>query len=69
VKIPVIGIGGIVNGQDALEFLAVGAKAVEVGTANFFDPRATERIIKELEDFCLKHKIKKIEEYIGSFRI
>ncbi|MCP2620372.1 dihydroorotate dehydrogenase, partial [Candidatus Aminicenantes bacterium AC-334-K16] len=39
VKIPVIGIGGIVNGQDALEFLAVGAKAVEVGTANFFDPR------------------------------
>lgn len=69
VSIPVIGIGGIVSGRDALEFLSVGAKAVEVGTANFFDPQATLRIIQEVEEFCRAHKIRRIEDYIGSFQI
>lgn len=68
VKIPVVGIGGIMKGRDALEFLAVGARAVEVGTANFFDPRATLRIIEELQDFCQKKQIPRIEDYIGSFK-
>lgn len=66
VRIPVIGGGGIMTGRDALEFLLVGAKAVEVGTANLIDPQASLRIIKEIEQYCLSHGIKKIEEIIGS---
>jgi dihydroorotate dehydrogenase (NAD+) catalytic subunit len=52
VRIPVVGIGGIVCGSDAADFLRAGAAAVEVGTANFYDPRATVRIARELEDYC-----------------
>lgn len=66
VKIPVIGGGGIMTGRDALEFLLVGAKAVEVGTANLIDPQASLRIIKEIEQYCLSHGLKKIEAIIGS---
>lgn len=66
VKIPVIGLGGIMSGSDALEYLIAGAKAVEVGTANLVDPEATIRIIDELEEYCVKNGIKKIEEIIGT---
>ncbi len=66
VKIPVIGCGGIMTGQDALEFLLVGARAVEVGTANLIDPQACPRIIKEIEQYCLNRGIKKIEDIVGS---
>lgn len=66
VKIPVIGLGGIMSGSDALEYLIAGAKAVEVGTANLVDPEATIRIIDELEEYCQKNGIKKIEEIIGT---
>src|SRR6185295_7761747 len=52
VKIPVIGIGGIRSAEDALEFLLVGAKAIEVGTANFLDPEAPIKIIRGLIEFC-----------------
>ncbi|MCD6194159.1 MAG: dihydroorotate dehydrogenase B catalytic subunit [Candidatus Aminicenantes bacterium 4484_214] len=69
VNIPVIGLGGIVTGYDALEFLSVGARAVQIGTANFFDPQATLRIIQEMEEFCREHNISRIEDFIGSFRI
>jgi dihydroorotate dehydrogenase (NAD+) catalytic subunit len=67
-KIPVIGMGGIMNGQDALEFLVVGARAVEVGTANLVDPGASLRILKEISEFCREKKIKKIDELIGSLK-
>ncbi len=66
VKIPVIGLGGIMSGSDALEYLIAGAKAVEVGTANLVDPEATIRIIDELEEYCVKNGIKKIEEIVGT---
>lgn len=66
VEIPVIGIGGIMSGKDALEFLIVGAKAVEVGTANFVDPKITVKIIEELEDYCQKKGIERIEDIIGT---
>jgi dihydroorotate dehydrogenase (NAD+) catalytic subunit len=68
VKIPVIGMGGIMTGSDALEFLIVGAKAVEVGTANFIDPAATLRIVGEIEDFCRRNNIKKIAGLIGTLK-
>lgn len=65
VKIPVIGLGGITCGRDALEFLMAGATAVQVGTANFLDPSVTMRIIDEIEDYCTRHKISDIREIIG----
>jgi len=68
VNIPVIGMGGILEGNDALEFLIAGAKAVEVGTANFIDPEATLRIIDELKEYCQKKGIDRIETLIGSLR-
>jgi len=68
VKIPVIGMGGIMTGRDAVEFLIVGARAIEVGTANLVDPDATDRIIGEIADYCRANKIKKIEEMIGTLR-
>jgi len=66
VKIPVIGIGGILNYRDALEFLIAGAKAVQVGTANFADPKACLHIIDGLNNFCQDHKIVEIKEVIGT---
>ncbi|MCP2605328.1 dihydroorotate dehydrogenase [Candidatus Aminicenantes bacterium AH-873-B07] len=69
VKIPVIGVGGIYTGEDALEFLIVGAKAIQVGTANLVDPCACSRIIKEIRDYCLKKRITKLENIIGSLVI
>jgi len=68
VNIPVIGMGGILEGNDALEFLIAGAKAVEVGTANFINPEATLRIIDELKEYCQKKGIDRIETLIGSLR-
>jgi dihydroorotate dehydrogenase (NAD+) catalytic subunit len=69
VSIPVIGIGGIMNGRDALEFLMAGASAVQVGTANFVNPRATMDIIDELRDFMQKQGISQLKDLIGSVRL
>ncbi len=62
VQIPVIGIGGILCGADAAEFLRAGAAAVQVGTANFYDPRATVRIVRELEACCRKAGIRHVRD-------
>jgi dihydroorotate dehydrogenase (NAD+) catalytic subunit len=66
VKIPVIGLGGIMTGRDALEFLMVGARAVEVGTANLVDPGASVRIIEEIDAFCREKNIPRVEEVVGT---
>ena len=68
VSIPVIGIGGIMTAEDALEFLIVGAKAVQIGTANFINPLATQEIIDGMKDYLLVNKIKDIHEIIGTFQ-
>lgn len=65
VKVPVIGLGGIMNGRDALEFMLAGATAVEVGTANFIDPAVTVKIIDYMADYCSRHGIDDISEIIG----
>lgn len=65
VQIPVVGLGGITCASDALEFLMAGAKAVEVGTANFMDPQVTVKIIEGLEDYCRRHRINDINDIIG----
>ena len=65
VKIPVIGLGGIMNGRDAIEFMLAGASAIQVGTANFVDPTVTMKIIDYMEDYCLRHGVKDINEIVG----
>lgn len=65
VKIPVIGLGGIMNGRDAIEFMLAGARAVEIGTANFVDPTVTMKIIDEIDDYCTRHSIADINDIVG----
>jgi dihydroorotate dehydrogenase (NAD+) catalytic subunit len=60
VKIPVIGMGGIVTAADAVEFMLAGATAIEVGTASYADPRATERLAKQLTSWCRNHDVERV---------
>jgi len=69
VKIPVIGVGGIMCAEDALEFLIAGAAAVQVGTANFVNPHATIDIIEGIEEFLIEKKISSIRDIIGTLEI
>ncbi|MFQ6038916.1 MAG: nitronate monooxygenase, partial [Candidatus Aminicenantales bacterium] len=69
VRIPVIGVGGISTAADVVEYLIAGARAVEVGTANFVDPEVTVKIIQDLELYCQKKEISKLEDIIGSLRV
>jgi len=68
VKIPVIGVGGIANAEDALEFLIAGACAVQVGTANFYRPDVSQQIALGLQEYCRAHNIEDIHEIIGSLQ-
>jgi dihydroorotate dehydrogenase (NAD+) catalytic subunit len=68
VKIPILGIGGIMNAKDALEFLIAGASAVQVGTANFMNPAACEEILEGLQNFMREEKIRDLKEIIGSVK-
>lgn len=65
VQIPVIGMGGISTAADVIEFMLAGATAVQVGTANYWDPRATEKIINELGRWCAQHEVAHIAELTG----
>lgn len=69
VNIPVIGIGGIIKVEDALEFIIAGARAIEIGTANFVNPRATIEIIEGIEKYLIENNIKDINELVGSMKI
>ncbi len=68
VKIPVIGMGGIMGYEDALEFIIAGAAAVEIGTVNFVNPRAATDIIGGIEKYMRQEKIKNIKELTGCLR-
>ena len=68
VKIPIIGMGGIVTAEDALEFILAGASAVSVGTANFFRPEATLEVIQGIEEYMKKNGVKHIQELIGAVK-
>jgi len=69
VKIPVIGIGGIMNAEDAIAFIIAGATAVQVGTANFVNPRATIDIIEGVNAYIDQHNLNHISELIGTLEV
>lgn len=65
VKIPVIGMGGIMNAEDALEFIMAGATAVSIGTANFYNPYTTIEVLEGIKAYMEKNKVNDIKELIG----
>jgi len=69
VKIPIIGMGGIQNASDAIEFLMAGATAVAVGTANFYEPQTASQVIAGLRQFMENHGLKDVKEIIGSVQV
>ena len=66
VDIPIIGIGGIMDWKDVIEFMIAGSSAIQLGTVNFIDPSAAGKIIKALEDYCIKYGVEKISSLTGS---
>ena len=68
VKIPIIGLGGITKAEDAVEYFLAGAAAVQVGTANFFDPRATLQVLEGLENFFQRRKLKSVRDIVGQMK-
>lgn len=66
VSIPVIGIGGIETAEDALEFMLAGATAVQVGTANFINPKASEEVVEGISDYVIREKLHSVRELIGA---
>lgn len=69
VKVPVVGLGGIASGRDAIEFLLAGATAVQIGTANFVDPQVTVKAIDYIEDYLKRHQITSVRELIGGMDV
>lgn len=68
VNIPVVGLGGIMNATDAIEFLMAGATAIEIGTANFIDPTTTIRVINGINEWLDNHGVKDVHEIIGCIK-
>jgi len=69
VRIPVIGLGGIYTAEDAVEYLLAGASAVQIGTANFQDPRAPVRVLDGLGKFMAKRGMKSLKDVIGKMKV
>lgn len=69
VKIPVIGLGGIASGRDAMEFILAGATAVQVGTANFLNPAVCAEVIDYIADYCRRHNVPSVTSLIGALDI
>ena len=69
VKIPVIGMGGICNWEDAIEFILAGATAIQVGTYNFIDPSASLKIVEGIEEYLLRHNIASVTDLVGAMEM
>lgn len=69
VKIPVIGLGGIMNARDAIEFLLAGASAIEIGTANFIDPTVTVKVAEGINEYLDRHGFKSVQEIVGALEV
>ena len=69
IQIPILGMGGIITPEDAVEFLLAGATAVQVGTASYADPRATERLAKGLDSWCRSHQVERVASLTGALEV
>ena len=69
VKVPVVGMGGIMNATDAIEFILAGASAIQIGTANFIDPSVSEKVLVGIEDYLIRHKLSSVNELIGALEL
>jgi dihydroorotate dehydrogenase (NAD+) catalytic subunit len=66
VKLPILGVGGVASATDALQYVLAGASLVGVGTAALRDPRAPERIVRELTDWCARHGVRQLDDLVGT---
>ena len=69
VNIPVVGLGGIMNWRDAVEFLLAGATAIEIGTANFIDPAITVKVAQGIDDYLNRHGFSSVKDIIGALEV
>jgi dihydroorotate dehydrogenase (NAD+) catalytic subunit len=69
VKVPVIGMGGIMNAKDAIEFLLAGSTAIQIGTANYLDPAISVKILDGIEDYMVRHGVKSVTELTGAMKL
>ena len=69
VKVPVVGLGGIMNATDAIEFMLAGATAIEIGTANFIDPSITVKVVDGINEYLDRHGFKSVQEIIGALEV
>ena len=69
VRIPVIGMGGISTPADVVEFMLAGATAVQIGTASYWDPCATEKIVDGLQQWCSEHQVSRVADLIGGLQL
>ena len=69
VNIPVLGLGGIVNGNDAVEFMLAGAKAISIGCGNFIDPYAGPKTVEGIEDYLKRHNIDDVNDIVGKLKM
>jgi dihydroorotate dehydrogenase (NAD+) catalytic subunit len=68
VRIPIIGIGGITTLDDVMDFLVAGASAIQVGTANFFDPSVSVRLVDQLQETCVELGVESVSEIVGTLK-
>jgi dihydroorotate dehydrogenase (NAD+) catalytic subunit len=66
--VPLVGIGGITTANDAIEYMIVGASAVEIGTANLIDPEASVKVVEGVRAYCSENRIKNISEIVGTLK-
>ncbi|GAB1415225.1 dihydroorotate dehydrogenase [Paludibacter sp.] len=69
VKIPIVGMGGIMNARDAIEFILAGSSAIQIGTANFIDPTVSLKVLEGIEEYLVRHKLSSIYDIIGALEI
>jgi dihydroorotate dehydrogenase (NAD+) catalytic subunit len=69
VKIPVVGLGGIMNAKDAIEFILAGATAIQIGTANFIDPQVSVKIVEGIKEYMIRHQVSDINDLIGAINL
>lgn len=68
VNIPIVGLGGIMDAKDAIEFILAGASAIQIGTANFIDPQVTIKVVKGIKEYMIRHQVENVTDLIGAIK-